>query len=623
MKKYMKFCLLSNLVAITSITALPNTYFVTNTNDDGSGSLRSAITAANSHIGADEILFNIPNTDGGYNAATGVWTIQLASAFQKITDDSTTINGVSQTLNKGNTNLQGPEIELNGADTLEDGFIVKSSYNVFKGLVINRFTEDAILIDNSGHNLITGNYIGTDVTGTMAMPNGHGIILQYGSKLNVIGGSNEADRNLISGNEIYGIFISNPGSDSNTVIGNYIGTDITGELALGNTYGNIFLKSFTSHNIIGGAASGEGNVISGATTSGNILAGNGITLENASYTKIFGNFIGTNKNGTTLIANDGMGIVLDESPNNTIGGNLPGERNIIGWNNYTGILVQYTQSSNNVISGNFIGTNPVQQVLNNSDQAAYNAGIIFNYGASDNTVGPSNTIAKNIGAGITVNHDSTLGNTLTQNLIFDVSEDGISTIGGGNTELSPPVINEVSEAMVSGTSCPDCIVELFSTSTDEAETYEGSTVADGSGNFGWNGTASMSYITATATDTSGNTSQLSSPFDNSQVTSINSFEQTNPRASQGLLENFPNPFSTTIEIHYVIDIPGIVSIKIYDMSGKWVTTLADGNMDSGEYYAHWDGKDSNNFSVPEGIYLCKLVTSNNTITNKIKFSLKP
>ena len=104
---------------------LLSTFFVTNVNDSGAGSLRQAILNANQHAGLDTIAFNI--------AGSGVHTIALKSAFPTITD-SVVIDGSTQPGYAGK-----PLIELDGAaaGTGVDGLHISAGYSTVRGLVIN------------------------------------------------------------------------------------------------------------------------------------------------------------------------------------------------------------------------------------------------------------------------------------------------------------------------------------------------------------------------------------------------------------------------------------------------------------------------------------------------------
>jgi hypothetical protein len=112
---------------------------------------------------------------------------------------------------------------------------------------------------------------------------------------------------------------------------------------------------------------------------------------------------------------------------------------------------------------------------------------------------------------VRVSGSDSLSNSVTTNSIHSNGGLGIDNVAGGNLELSSPVITAVSVAQVSGTACPGCTVEVFSDDEDEGRIFEGSTVADGSGNWSLHVSPAGPNVTATATDAAGNTSEFSAP----------------------------------------------------------------------------------------------------------------
>ena len=115
-------------------------------------------------------------------------------------------------------------------------------------------------------NVISGNYIGTDRSGSSAVGNFIGLQIfggLDGVTENMIGGVLDGSANVISGNEATGLLIHGFGAHKNTVAGNLIGTDATGMAALGNGGSGVFLNDLTSENIVGGPDVGSRNVISG------------------------------------------------------------------------------------------------------------------------------------------------------------------------------------------------------------------------------------------------------------------------------------------------------------------------------------------------------------------------
>src|SRR5262249_1498927 len=124
------------------------------------------------------------------------------------------------------------------------GLSINADNCTVQGLVINSFQHDAIDVFSNG-NVITGNFIGTNATGTAALPNGTNglgaVIFVPGLSNNTVGGTTPAARNLISGN--VGIGIDIPGGSGTVVQGNLISTDITGTVALGNTGSGIDINA--------------------------------------------------------------------------------------------------------------------------------------------------------------------------------------------------------------------------------------------------------------------------------------------------------------------------------------------------------------------------------------------
>ena len=320
-----------------------------NDNDDGACnaahcSLREAINKANTLAGTVTIKFNI---GGG-----GPQTIHPASDLP-YTSYRVIIDGTSQPGFTGS-----PIIELDGSGAgVANGLSIGGDNSTVKGLVINRFSSDGIQV--YGKNIsIVGNYIGTDLTGTVAMGNHEFGIEVYCNSMEaptgaVIGGPSPAERNVISGNGQAGIDIT-AGSDCQnyetqaSIRGNYIGTDVTGNVALGNQARGIHIET-ADDNTIGGSGPGEGNLISGNQ-------GNGIELLTATNSpapnRIEGNYIGTNAIGNLPLDNAQSGIA-DYGRGTLIGGEDPGAGNVISGNTWAGIDSGDTHI---LIKGNRIGT---------------------------------------------------------------------------------------------------------------------------------------------------------------------------------------------------------------------------------------------------------------------------
>ncbi|WP_326540719.1 cadherin domain-containing protein, partial [Pseudorhodoferax sp.] len=230
------------------------TYTVSTTADSGAGSLRQAITDANTNAGADTIVFAIPGA--------GLQTITLSTALPTITG-AVTINGYSQSDATANSASTGSNavirIALNGGGTVANGlnFGAGSSGSTVRGLAIGGFTGAGILTSVGGLT-VAGNFIGTNAAGTAASANATGISVA-GSGATTIGSSALADRNLVSGNTNN---IVSSATGAVTIQGNLIGTNTGGSTTIGTPTAGVSISAGTA-TLVGGINAGEGNVIAG------------------------------------------------------------------------------------------------------------------------------------------------------------------------------------------------------------------------------------------------------------------------------------------------------------------------------------------------------------------------
>jgi uncharacterized repeat protein (TIGR01451 family) len=562
-------------------------FTVLNNADSSLGSLRQAIMDANTNPGADTIIF----MDG-----TGPQTINLTSPLPAITE-AVTIDGTSQPGFAGS-----PLIELNGfvVPAGGSGLSITSGNCTVRALVINRFTDNSgsggggIILQTGGNNLLEGNFIGTNVAGTLATANFTGVVISDSSG-NTVGGMLPSSRNVLSGNIRAGVFLAGA-STGNQIQGNFIGTDVTGTAALGNnsgvqfegvanntlggttagarniisknsvgvlirlgSIGNIVQGNFigtdvsgtvalandsngvtvqdSTGNTIGGTAVGAGNVISGNGARGlSILAGSGNLAQ--------GNFIGTNAAGTAALGNS-QGLSIADSPGNTIGGTAAGARNIISGNDGSGIMVSGSPATGNQVQGNFIGTDSSGAVA----LANNGIGVVITNGASNNSVGGAgagagNIIAFNNGVvGVVITGGT--GNAVLSNSIFsnaglgiDISDDAGITPNdlcdgdvGANNLQNFPVLTSASSSggnttivgTLNSTQGTTFRIEFFSSATcdpsgnGEGQTFIGFTtvstlpaICDAAINVTLPVAVAVgNVITATATDPSNNTSEFS------------------------------------------------------------------------------------------------------------------
>jgi CSLREA domain-containing protein len=226
------------------------------------------------------------------------------------------------------------------------------------------------------------------------------------------------------------------------------------------------------------------------------------------HNTIVGNYIGIDATGSADVSAGYDGILLgDGAENNTIGGPSEEDRNIIsGMNGGIRIFQVSGTTTGNVVEGNYIGTDRTgTQPLGNG------YGIKIESAAHDNTIGPNNLIAHNSSDGVWVDGLGTSGNTITENSIYANGDLGIDLTNSGNDSVVTPVISSNSCTSASGTAPSNATVELFTGPDDEGKTYLTSVLADGSGNWSASGfLADDVYLSATATDTGGNTSEFTS-----------------------------------------------------------------------------------------------------------------
>ena len=374
------------------------TFTVTNTNDLGTGSLRQAILDANASPGTDTITFSI--------GSGGVQTIGLVSGLPTITDP-VIIDGTTQPGFAGK-----PIIELNGANAGANthGISLSAGNSTIKGLVINRF-RDGIRIQAAGGNSIQGNYIGTDVNGSVALSNSAFGVELIDVSNNTIGGTVVGTGNVISASGFSNVSISGNGATGNTVAANFIGTNAAGTAALGGS--GIDLGNGANNNTIGGTTAAARNIISGSAAHGVGLGGGDNNV--ATNNRIQGNYIGLNAAGTATINNAFSGVILQGTgaTNNTIGGTAAGAGNVIAGNGHQDVAI-LQGASGNTVQGNFLGTDATGNV-------ALGGGGVF-IGASNNNLiggtvaGARNVISGNTGSGININTNAT-GNIVQGNYV--------------------------------------------------------------------------------------------------------------------------------------------------------------------------------------------------------------
>jgi hypothetical protein len=409
------------------------TFTVTNVNNDGIGSFRQAILDANASAGADTITFNI--------AGAGTHTITPLTPLPAITgpvviDAEGEAGWVAATTNAP----ASLRVEINGATAGGTGLLFSDTADnsTVRGLVINRFVTG---IEIQANNVtIRGSIIGLGLNGstdpgTMQT----GVLISDGAN-NTIGGTVTSARNVVSGNDTYGVRIDGGAASGNRVYGNYIGVAADGATVVGNgttTTAGIGILNSAAQNLIGAPSSAGRNVIGGNPGAGILIRG---TLSGGNL--IEGNYIGLDRAGTTAAPN-GTGVFIDGAADNEIGG-TGAARNVISGNTDDGVVINGFNASPTTVENNYIGTN------------AAGTGALGNGGdgidivnSPNNTIGGDgvrNVISANGGNGIRLQGDAS-NNTIQSNFI------GVDFTGGidlGNVEHGVALIG-VSGLTLGGT----------------------------------------------------------------------------------------------------------------------------------------------------------------------------
>jgi uncharacterized repeat protein (TIGR01451 family) len=309
---------------------------------DASGSTAEGNQGAGVTVHGSNNRIGGPGPDG--NVISGNF-INLSSppmiaAAPGIRLEATTSAGITNNVIEGNfigTNANGTAALGN----TQGGVWVDGAANtVIRDNVISGNSGVGVSVASTGGyplasgTLIQGNRIGTDKSGTIALPNGTGATSNYGLIVfgtnNTIGGATAGQGNIISGNAGGGVQI---GGDHTVLLGNLIGTDASGLRALGNGGAGVDASGGVT---IGGSSPGAGNVISANGFTGHdIVTGrdgdfSGVDIDGDGVVML-GNKIGTGKDGTTPLGNAHFGVFIDGS-HNQIGGINNGEGNVIAYN---------------------------------------------------------------------------------------------------------------------------------------------------------------------------------------------------------------------------------------------------------------------------------------------------
>jgi parallel beta-helix repeat protein len=376
---------------------------------------------------AAPIFAGVHITNASGNTIGG--TIQIAcNIISGNVGDGVDISGSGSSGNVVEGNYIGTDVtgtnalaNLNGVGIVDAvgntvGGTVDGARNVISGNTDLAGNSSGLYIQGSATgNVVEGNYVGLNAAGNGALPNDFGVYSLGSAQGNTIGGTSSAARNVVSGNNGYGLILLGSGATGNVAEGNYFGTDSTGDAALSNGKAQILIEDASNNNLIGGSAAGAGNLISG----GSGRNADGIWMVNgASNNTVQGNLIGTTADGTAALGN-AAGVAIDAgSTNNTVGGSAAGASNVISGNSIVGVEILAAGSNGNVVQGNFIGTNAAGAAA----LANLGDGVLISTGAASNTIGGTTPAARNVisgnqTAGVHITDAGTTGNVVEGNYI--------------------------------------------------------------------------------------------------------------------------------------------------------------------------------------------------------------
>jgi len=466
-------------LCLGSPSAKAATFTVDSTENDGTGTLRWAITQANEAPGADTIVFDLPDAT----------IIAPTSELPALATGETTIDG-------------GGTIRLSGLSAFGGtvGLRIESNGNTIKGLQITSWQSHGIYIAGD-ENRVSGCTIGTDGFGYLTNL-GSGVYIHAGD-YNKIGYTQDGgEGNLISGNNLDGIH-STLDARYTTIAGNRVGITATGASALPNFRYGVQIAGVGVR--VGGTTHLERNYIAG-NVNHEIFAIQ-LIADGASY--ITGNYIGLATDGETPIYSQASGIALGVNADYIqVGGSQPGEGNVICCNAGHGIEAR---GVGNTIKGNRIGFSamngtPLPNSLN---------GIILNgqhmlIGGDDEA--SANTIANNERYGIQVINSQF--STFRRNSIYNNTLGAIDMLDQSNNQILPPTINTIYP--LAGTTVPDGIVDFYADFGTQTQFYVGTVNANPNGAFSIDlSLASFFGLSLTATVTGpapgNNTSALAEP----------------------------------------------------------------------------------------------------------------
>jgi hypothetical protein len=471
---------------------------------------------------------------------------------------------------------------------------------------------------------------------------GDGVAIDSGANANVIGGTTPFLRNVISANYRFGVGLQGEGTRNNLVAGNYIGVNYTGSSSLGNSVG-VCISDGAQANDIGGLTSEYRNVISGNRSEdfpygcGVLILGRG-----TDYNRVSANIIGLDATGVVARRNGSCGVVIGSGAQfNIVGGDNTTDGNIISGNGLedpvegraAGVHIFGATTAYNRISGNLIGPSVIGKTI--VGNRGHGVGIFS--GAHHNLIGgdsfqSGNQITGNEGAGVFISGPESHGNLIRYNQMKNNDGLGIDLRDSAQAGIMPPEVTTVGRLWEAGprhvvgqNAPPGATIDIYEvispdpSGAGEGYRYLAGTIANDLGGFDFylpTGPPNPIILTALAVDADSNSSEFSHNGYSPDGTPVEETDDILP-IEYSLAQNYPNPFNAGTVITFALPQRSVVTLTVYNVLGQKVRTLADRSYSAGEQSVAWDGRDDRGTEVSSGVYFYRLNCDTGTITKKM------
>lgn len=547
-------------------------------------------------------------------------------------------DGVSATLIEANavgTTRDGDEARPNTTGILVEGgsgTIVRNntvSGNTSAGVAVQRGSFAAAPVGV----VIEGNRIGTDGTGALALPNGNGVTVSGGAGSVLIGGRTAAAANTISGNRFAGILIASSSPGGTRIEGNRIGLNATGTAALPNQTVGVQISS-ARNNTVGGTDAGVRNVISG-----NLRGGVTISGATATGNVVAGNWIGLSGDGTRALGNGQFAVQLVEAPDNIVGGVGLSAANTISGNS-GGLYIQ--QSPRTIVFGNRFGVGGT-----GAGRLPNGGSAVTVFQSNDTQIGAltaseGNRFAFHLSSPAVQVLQSTgvavLSNTFDRNgMGIDLGGDGPTANdpddpdAGANRLMNTPVIASASINRSTGNLDVTYSVNTASSNASYSLTVQ-FYLADSTGVQGAYFLVSDTYsfpntsrsvtlptglgsefiadgrVLATSTDGAGNTSEFSPSV---AAVLVAADAEAAPDVF-ALGRPWPQPAAEVATVTVALPQPGRLRVDVYDLLGRRLATAYDAEASAGRLPVRLDTR-----GWASGTYLVRAQTGDQTLVQPL------